>query len=77
MIGVLAAAITELRELETAGGRLLILRRCVVALLALATLQCHDFTHLIILIDSQHFCEIFKLLPEVYNEFSAEDLGAC
>jgi hypothetical protein len=48
---VLPAAITELLELETASGRLFVLRRRVVALLALAALQCHNFTHLFILPD--------------------------
>jgi hypothetical protein len=42
---VLAAAVTELLELETARGRLLVLRRRVVALLALSALQRHNFTH--------------------------------
>ena len=51
MIGVFAAAITELRELQAAGGRLFVLRRRVIALLAHTTLQCHDFTHLFILTD--------------------------
>jgi hypothetical protein len=36
--GVLAAAIAELGELKTAGGRLLVLRRRVIALFALRTL---------------------------------------
>jgi hypothetical protein len=42
---VLAAAVTELLELETARGRLLVLRRRVIALLALGALQCDDFPH--------------------------------
>jgi hypothetical protein len=42
---VLAAAVTKLLELQTAGGRLLVLRRRVVPLLALGALQCHNFTH--------------------------------
>jgi hypothetical protein len=46
---VLAAAITELLELQTAGGRLLVLRRRVVALLALCALQCNNFPHPLIL----------------------------
>src|SRR3954449_3783017 len=49
---VLAAAVTELLELQTAGGRLLVLRRRVVPLLALSALQCHNFPHLLILTDS-------------------------
>jgi hypothetical protein len=43
---VLAAAITELLELKTAGGRLFVLRRRVISLLALSALQCHNFPHL-------------------------------
>src|SRR6516164_8292382 len=46
---VLAAAAAELLELETAGGRLLVLRRRVVPLLALGALQCNNFAHLFIL----------------------------
>jgi hypothetical protein len=42
---VLAAAVTELLELQTAGGRLLVLRRRVVPLLALSALQCDNFPH--------------------------------
>jgi hypothetical protein len=42
---VLAAAVTELGELETAGGRLLVLRRRVVSLLAHRALQIHNFPH--------------------------------
>jgi hypothetical protein len=49
MCRVLAAAVAELLELETASGRLLVLRRRVVPLLAIRALQCHDFTHLSIL----------------------------
>ncbi len=47
MIRVLAAGIAELRELETAGGRLLVLRGGVVPVLALRALQCDDFAHLV------------------------------
>jgi hypothetical protein len=53
--GVLAAAITELLELEAAGGRLFVLRRRVIALFALATLQCDNLTHFLILPDSGEF----------------------
>ena len=42
---VLAAAVTELLELQTASGRLFVLRRRVVPLLALSTLQCDNFPH--------------------------------
>ena len=42
---MLAATVTELLELETAGGRLLVLCRRVVPLLALSALQCHNFPH--------------------------------
>jgi hypothetical protein len=48
---VLAAAVAELRELETAGGRLLVLRRRVIPLLAYGALQRHNFAHLFILTD--------------------------
>ena len=43
---VLAAAVAELLELETASGRLLVLRRRVVPLLAHRALQIHDFPHI-------------------------------
>ena len=43
---VFAAAVTKLLELETASGRLLVLRRRVVPFLALSALQCHNFSHL-------------------------------
>jgi hypothetical protein len=52
---VLAAAITKLLELKAAGGRLLVLRRRVVALFALPALQCNNFPHLFILPDFPHF----------------------
>jgi transposase len=42
---VLAAGIAELRELETAGGRLLILGGGVVPVLAIRTLQSDNFAH--------------------------------
>jgi hypothetical protein len=42
---VLAAAVTKLLELETAGGRFLVLGCRVIPLLALGALQIHDFTH--------------------------------
>jgi hypothetical protein len=46
VIGVLAATITELRELKPASGGLLVLRGRVVAFLAHRTLQCHYFAHI-------------------------------
>jgi hypothetical protein len=57
---VLAAAITELGELETAGGRLLVLGGGVIALFALSALQCDDFPHLLILpnIDQFFSCQL-------------------
>jgi hypothetical protein len=55
MVGVLAATVTKLRELEAACGRLLVLGRRVVTFLALATLQCHNFTHFSILTESAAF----------------------
>jgi hypothetical protein len=42
---VLAAAATELLELQTARGRLLVLGRRVIPLLALGALQCNNFPH--------------------------------
>ena len=49
---MLAAAGTELLELQTASGRLLVLRRRVIPFLTLSALQCHNFPHLLILTDS-------------------------
>jgi hypothetical protein len=43
---VLAATVTELLELETTRGRLLVLGRRVVPFLALGALQCDNFPHL-------------------------------
>jgi hypothetical protein len=45
---VLAAAITELLQLKTAGDGLLVLRRCVIALLALRAFQRDDFPHCLV-----------------------------
>jgi hypothetical protein len=45
---VFAAAVTELRELETACGRLLVLGRRVIPLLAHRALQCHNFPHFLL-----------------------------
>jgi hypothetical protein len=42
---VLAAAAAELLELQTARGRLLVLGRRVIPLLALGALQCNNFPH--------------------------------
>jgi hypothetical protein len=42
---VFAAAVTELFELQTAGGRLFVLRRRVIPLLALGALQRNNFPH--------------------------------
>src|SRR5258708_4167845 len=55
VVGVLAAGVTELGELEAAGGRLLVLGGRVIPVFALRALQCNDFTHLFILTD---FAEI-------------------
>ena len=52
---VLAAAVTELLELKTAGGRLFVLRRRVIPLLALSALQCDNFPHSLTLSIRQHF----------------------
>ena len=43
MRSMFAALAAELVELETAGGRLLVLRRGVVLILTVSTLQLHDF----------------------------------
>jgi hypothetical protein len=51
---MLAAAVTKLLELQTARGRLLVLRRRVVPLLAFGALQCNDFPHPQILADPPH-----------------------
>jgi len=45
VVGVLAAGVAELRELKPARGRLLVLRRRVVPVLARRTLQCDNFAH--------------------------------
>jgi hypothetical protein len=45
VVGVLAAGVAELRELKPARGRLLVLRRRVVPVLARRTLQCNNFAH--------------------------------
>ena len=45
MIRVLAARVAELRHLQTASGRLLVLRRRIVPVLACRTLQCNDLAH--------------------------------
>ena len=55
MCGMFAAAIAKLREFQTAGGRLFILRRRVVPVLALGALQCNNFAHLSILTDFADF----------------------
>jgi hypothetical protein len=60
---VLAAAVAELLELQTAGGRLLVLRRRVIPLLALSALQCYDFPH-------------FRILSGVSRQFSVVTLFA-
>jgi len=44
---VLAAAVTELLELQTPRGRLLVLRRRVIPLLAHLALQCNNFPHVL------------------------------
>ena len=52
---VLAAALTELLQLQTARDRLLVLRRRVVPLFALGALHCDDFPHLPILFKGSGF----------------------
>jgi hypothetical protein len=51
VVGVLAAGIAKLRELETASGRLLVLRRRVIPVFTIRALQCNNFAHLFILTD--------------------------
>jgi hypothetical protein len=43
---VLTAAVTKLLELQAASGRLLVLRRRVIPLLALSALQRNNFPHI-------------------------------
>jgi hypothetical protein len=45
VVGVLAACVAELGELEAAGGRLLVLGGRVVAVLALGALEGDDLAH--------------------------------
>jgi hypothetical protein len=52
MWSVFAATLAELRELDPTGGRFLVLRRRIIALFALRTLQGNYFTHKYILTDS-------------------------
>ena len=47
---MLAAGIAELRELEPAGGRLLVLRGGVVPVLASRTLKGNDLAHWLVLL---------------------------
>jgi hypothetical protein len=62
MSRVLPAALTELREFQTTGGRLLVLRRRVITLLALTALQRNNFPHL-------------PILTDLGQLFSSEDLA--
>jgi len=52
MICVLTARIAKLRHLETARGRLLVLRRRVVTILTGRALQCNNFAHLFYFLSS-------------------------
>jgi hypothetical protein len=63
VVRVLAAGIAELRELETACGRLFVLRRRVVPVLALGALQCNNFAHLSILTDFTEKSLYFREKP--------------
>jgi hypothetical protein len=58
---VLAATVTELLELKTAGGRLLVLRRRVITFLALSALQCHNFPHFKVLSVDGEQCPVINL----------------
>jgi hypothetical protein len=66
VIRVLAAGIAELRELKPASGRLLVLRRGVVPVLALGALQCDNFAHLFILTEFAGFSS------SAYSDFLAQ-----
>lgn len=55
VIGVLAATVTELRELKPASGGLLVFRGRVIAFLAHRTLQCHYFAHLLLSLQTYNF----------------------
>jgi hypothetical protein len=70
VVGVLAAGVAELRELKPASGRLLVLRRRVVPVLARRTLQCNNFAHLSILTDFVDFFPQTCLL-RIFNCFSS------
>ena len=59
--GMLAATIAKLRELEPTRGRLLVLRRRVIPLLALSALQRHNFPH---------FKSFEKQLSVLWSQFS-------
>jgi hypothetical protein len=50
VVRVLAAGVAELRELKSARGRLLVLRRRVVPVLAHRTLQGDNFAHCLLLL---------------------------
>ena len=56
---VLAAAVTELLQLQTARGRLLVLRRRVIPLLALSALQCNNFPHSVLPSQSKNLALLF------------------
>jgi hypothetical protein len=55
VIGVLAAAITKLREFQTTSGGLLVLGGRVVTLLAHRALQCHYFAHSLLSLQTYYF----------------------
>jgi hypothetical protein len=67
---MLAAAVTELLELETASGRLLVLGRRVVPLLALSALQCHNFPHF------KSFAQQFSIFNQPRRNISPEGRSA-
>jgi hypothetical protein len=73
---VATAALAKFLELKTASGRLLVLGGCVVALLALGALQCHDFPHLRILTDSVRICSaplFFEIPRDQFSVIAALD----
>jgi hypothetical protein len=69
---VFAAAVTELLELQTASGRLFVLRSRVIPLLALSALQRNNFPHFQTLPeirDQKSVCSCFIKLPRHVGRF--------
>jgi hypothetical protein len=77
MLRVLPAALAKLLQLETTRDRLLVLRRRVVALLALRALHCDDFPHSVLPSQSNNLAGINRQL-DPQNELPPEkkNMGA-